>query len=111
MKSGKYEPYRNADALKTKEVNRRAQWFKYDPYSKQKTNAKPLEVYTPELNPLIHKEPIRMLQSEPIDSEHVNQKPLIINFLLHLFQPFFKKISFGISQATQSILNKFKRHK
>lgn len=111
MKPGKYEPYRSSGSLKDREAKRRAKWFTYDPYTKEKVKAKPLDAYTPETPPLIPKESVR----EEIHPRYIapkeKVKPLFLNTLLRLIQPFFNKISFGISRAAQTLLNKFKRHK
>ena len=111
MKEGKYQPYRNADALKQREAQRKADWFKYDPYTKEKTDAKALNTYRPDSVPIVLKEPIRMVQNESVNDFSTGSKPLIINFLLQILQPLFEKVSFGITHAAQTILNKFKRHK
>jgi hypothetical protein len=111
MKEGKYQPYRNSNALKQREAQRKADWFKYDPYTQEKTDAKALNTYVPDIHPVILKEPIRMVQNEDTDHFETRPRPLIISFLLHIFQPLFEKVSFGITSAAQTILNKFKRHK
>lgn len=110
-KPGKYEPYRSSGALKTREAERRTKWFTYDPYTKEKVDAKVLDSYIPETPPVVRQEPMGMAFQPETFKPQEKPKPLIINVLLRLFQPFFKKISFGISNATQSLLNKFKRHK
>lgn len=110
-KPGKYEPYRSSRALKTREAERRSKWFTYDPYTKEKVDAKALDSYIPETPLVVRQEPIGMASQPEISKPQEKSKTLIISVLLRLFQPFFKKISFGISNATQSLLNKFKRHK
>ena len=111
MKPGKYEPYRSAKALKAREAKRRAKWFTYDPYTKEKVKAKPLDTYTPGTPPLIPRESIQEVIHPRYATPKEKAKPLFLNTLLRLFQPFFNKISFGISKAAQALLNKFKRHK
>ncbi len=107
----KYEPYHSSTALKTREAERRNKWFIYDPYIKEKVDAKALDSYIPNTPTLIHEEPIHMkFQSVFIKSQE-KQRTLIISVLIKLFQPFFRQVSFVISNATQSLLNTFKRNK